>query len=179
MTLASIDSLDENCFAVLFTAQDSELSQSQKPFIDSHSADLADQSLIFDILDATHENMIRPYFEHNSSLLKRSNLGDLLLFFKKIDGRPKLISIREKPESKYDWVAVFLQFVANHSNLEPDADNSWRFGQIVIEAGEYMCRDCGYIEEFKVGQIFPVCEVCLSGDPEGPVDTSAGYWEKL
>jgi hypothetical protein len=51
-------------------------------------------------------------------------------------------------------------------------------GQIVTESGDYLCIDCGFIESFEVGEIFPVCEVCLSGDPSA-VDAkeAEGYWE--
>jgi hypothetical protein len=106
---------------------------------------------------------------------------NMLIYLKKGDlvTEVDFLVHREKPENKYNWIKVVKQFALNYQNTEPDSDNLWKWGQIVPEDGEYLCRDCGYIEEFKAGTIFPICEVCLAGDPDGPMDLDDGYWEKL
>jgi hypothetical protein len=112
-------------------------------------------------------------------LAKKSELEDCLLFCLKNGTELKLLSYRLKPETKYNWMDIIVKFAQNYANPNPDSDNLYRWGQIVPESGEYLCRDCGYIDTFQAGQVFPVCEVCLAGDPEGPVEIQAGFWEKI
>ena len=88
----------------------------------------------------------------------------------------KLLEKRNRIDQNADWVEVMVNFARNYTNIEPD-DGGYRWGQIVPNTGDYLCKDCGYIEEFKTGQIFPICEVCLAGEPDGPSTPSQGYWE--
>jgi hypothetical protein len=115
-----------------------------------------------------------------SILCKKQDQCEALLYFKKEGSEIKHLYTRERPEYKHDWIEQIIGFSNNFSDTKPDVNNYWRFGQVVTQAGEYLCVDCGYIETFKIGDIFPICEVCLSGDPEGPTDgPHQGYWEFL
>jgi hypothetical protein len=31
----------------------------------------------------------------------------------------------------------------------------------------------------EAGKIFPICEVCLAGEPSGPSGPKEGYWERV
>jgi hypothetical protein len=113
-------------------------------------------------------------------LCKKNDQCEAILYFRKDGDNIKHLYTREKPELKYNWVDEICGFAKNALDTNPDDKNLWRFGQSVSKAGEYLCVDCGYIETFKEGNVFPICEVCLSGDPEGPTDgTDQGYWEFL
>ena len=52
-------------------------------------------------------------------------------------------------------------------------------GQPMKERKKESIKQSSYILELQKGEIFPVCEVCLSGEPDGPTGIDAGYWEKL
>lgn len=91
----------------------------------------------------------------------------------------KLVHIETKkdPESSSNWVEAVKAYAENYRITEPDSDNYYKWGQKVPQDGEYLCKDCGFILELKAGQIFPICEVCLSGEPTGPAGPREGYWE--
>jgi hypothetical protein len=111
---------------------------------------------------------------------KKNDQCEAILYFRKSGDSIVHLYTRERPELKYNWVQEICGFAQNAMKNTTDDKNLWRFGQNVMTAGEYLCVDCGYIETFKVGDVFPVCEVCLSGDPEGPTDgPEQGYWEYL
>ena len=118
-----------------------------------------------------------------SSKLPQIN-SESLIFAKKIqveiDGKmeEKLVYLthRDKPELEYNWTEVATSFADNYFNFESE-DGFWRWGQVVPEDGSYLCRDCGFIGDFEKGEIFPICDVCLDGDPGGPIPLSEGYWE--
>jgi hypothetical protein len=51
---------------------------------------------------------------------------------------------------------------------------------IVPQDGWYICVPCGYVDEFKAGDKFPICPVCLAGTDDGPdgsTDPHADYWD--
>jgi hypothetical protein len=113
-------------------------------------------------------------------LCKKNDQCEALLYFRKNGDTIEHLYTRERPETKYNWVSEICGFAQNAMDTNPDSKGLWKFGQRVTKAGEYLCIDCGYIETFKEGDIYPVCEVCLSGDPEGPTDgPEQGYWEYL
>jgi hypothetical protein len=179
MILTSFDGLNDGFVAVLVCAETSPLRSSQTHFLTNHEVSLSEQKAIFGFVDLANSLFVKQFLNPQSQLARRQDAGELMLIFKRQNGSTWLLSLREKPEPKHDWPRVFLQFIANYANPIPDENKAWRYGQVCQEAGEYMCRDCGYMEEFRVGDVFPVCEVCLSGDPDGPVDTGVGYWEKI
>ncbi len=112
-------------------------------------------------------------------LAKHEDVSDFLFILRKDGDNLTHVLSRRKPENEVNWIEYLVQFVANYKDVDPDADGLWRVGQIVPKTGEYLCVDCGYIEELQEGSVFPVCEVCLSGDPEGPSLVEKGYWEYL
>jgi hypothetical protein len=115
-----------------------------------------------------------------SILCKKNDQCEALLYFEKKGDQVRHLYTREQPQHTYNWIEQIIGFAENFQSTTPDQNNLWRFGQKVIQPGEYLCVDCGYIESFKEGDIYPICEVCLSGDPEGPTDgPNQGYWEYL
>ncbi|MBC7472145.1 MAG: hypothetical protein H7196_02680 [candidate division SR1 bacterium] len=113
-------------------------------------------------------------------LCKKNDQCEAILYFRKSGDFIEHLYTREKPEIKYNWITEVCGFAQNALDMNPDKNGLWKFGQTVTKAGEYLCVDCGYIETFKEGDVYPVCEVCLSGDPEGPTDgPNQGYWEFL
>jgi hypothetical protein len=93
------------------------------------------------------------------------------------DGSRVLVSA-SNISTKHNWIEVFGTFADNYKNSEM-IDGSYAWGQIVPTSGEYLCKDCGYIAEFEAGDVFPVCEVCQAGEPDGPCLPNEGYWEPL
>ncbi len=90
----------------------------------------------------------------------------------------RILETRNNIDKKENWAEIMQIFLANYSDTELD-DGYYKWGQVVPEDGEFLCKDCGYILDLKEGDIFPICEVCLSGEPEGPSTPSQGYWEKI
>lgn len=116
-----------------------------------------------------------PNFQINPNIPKLS--GENLIFAKKDkEGNLFYLTHRNKPEKDYNWIEVSQDFANNYFNFESE-NGFWRWGQIVPENGSYLCRDCGFIGDFIAGEIFPICDVCLDGDPGGPIPLSEGYWE--
>jgi hypothetical protein len=94
------------------------------------------------------------------------------------DNQPKLLDYKNNINQNLNWIETFVQFANNYSDSKPDG-NFWRWGQIVQETGSYLCQNCGYIEDFKQGEVFKVCDACQAGEPDGACSPSEGYWEKL
>ncbi len=112
-------------------------------------------------------------------MVKQNNLGENIIFTSKFDGKLVYLTHKESPETEGNWTDAIKQFAINFADIQPDEKDMWKWGQVVQEDGDYLCVDCGYIGEFKKGEVFPICEVCLSGDPAGPSGPEAGYWEKV
>ena len=113
------------------------------------------------------------------SLKGKSNPGENLIIFKKDGEDLKYLVHKENPEHEYEWITVVSDFADNYFNPNPNDQKLYKWGQIVPEDGDYLCVDCGYIASFEAGDIFPVCEVCLSGEPAGPTSSDGAYWEKV
>ena len=112
-------------------------------------------------------------------LKSKSNLGENLVFLKKEGLNFKYLVHKENPENQYDWRPSIQEFAVNYVSTTPDDKGLWKWGQIVPETGEYLCVDCGFIDNFEAGAVFPVCEVCLSGEPAGPSGAEIGFWERV
>ena len=140
----------------------------------------------------------KPFYATQKTSLEADNLK--ILFSSDLDSNPDITELcagakdgsfylfddslillekRNGVDPKVNWVDVFKQFVSNYLDSDPDIDGMYCWGQKAPETAEYLCKDCGYILELHKGEIFPVCEVCLSGEPDGPTGIDAGYWEKL
>ncbi len=98
--------------------------------------------------------------------------------FEVIGDKTKFVDYKNNISSSFNWIEVFGQFADNYASDELN-DGFYKWGQIVPETADYLCKDCGYIEEFKQGDIFPICEVCQAGEPDGPSTPDQGYWEKV
>ncbi|XOU94896.1 MAG: hypothetical protein ACNFW9_02400 [Candidatus Kerfeldbacteria bacterium] len=53
-------------------------------------------------------------------------------------------------------------------------------GDVVDEAGKYVCVPCGFHHEYKIGDVFGECTSCLAGSKDGHEDyvEGTGIWEK-
>ena len=115
----------------------------------------------------------------NSLINAKINLKENSFAVFEVSGdKTKFVDYKNNISSGFNWIEVFGQFADNYSSDELD-DGFYKWGQIVPETGDYLCKDCGYIAEFQQGDIFPICEVCQSGEPDGPSTPDQGYWEKV
>ena len=105
--------------------------------------------------------------------------GNSLIILQKVGLSYELLENRTGLTNTTKWNEVITQFVTNMLDTELTDNGLWKWGQIVKETREYMCVDCGFITTFTQGQLFPICEVCLSGDVDGPVGPSQGYWQAI
>ena len=118
----------------------------------------------------------------NKNTVNEILTNNSIVWLLKEGSETKVLTYRSKIESEYDWLQVCIDFVNNYNNSSPDEGGYYKWGQIVPETTEYLCIDCGFIETFTAGTVFPVCEVCLSGDPATDASYSGpekGYWEKV
>jgi hypothetical protein len=125
-------------------------------------------------------NDLSPYSDIQSALTSaKINLKEnSFAVFNSSEDKTKFVDYKNNISPKFNWIEVFGQFVDNYANSEPEGD-FYRWGQIVPETADYLCKDCGYIVEFQQGDIFPICEVCQAGEPDGPSTPDQGYWEKV
>jgi len=103
---------------------------------------------------------------------------DSILFLEKTGDHIEHVYTRLRPNPKYNWIEEVIGFCRNYFDKTAE-DGKWKFGQKVTQEGEYLCTNCGYIIELEKDQIFPVCEVCLSGDPRGACSVKVAFWQKL
>jgi hypothetical protein len=113
-----------------------------------------------------------------SENLNSKNFGQNLIVLRKTDSGFEHLETKTDPEDSSDWIEAVVDFAQNYKDSEPDGEY-YKWGQIVPEGGEYLCKDCGYILELEEGKIFPICEVCLAGEPSGPSTSKEGYWERV
>jgi len=108
----------------------------------------------------------------------QKTLGTNFVVFKKTGENLEYQETKESPDNS-NWPEAFVTVAENYKVKEPNDDNYYKWGQLVPETCEYLCIDCGFIIEFKEGQVFPICEVCFSGEPTGPQGPDGAYWEKV
>jgi hypothetical protein len=115
----------------------------------------------------------------NALAVSKINLKENSFAVFEINGdKTKFVDYKNNISSSLNWIETFGQFADNYADDQPEGDY-WRWGQIVPETGDYLCKDCGYIAEFQQGDIFPICEVCQAGEPDGPSTPDQGYWERV
>ncbi len=69
---------------------------------------------------------------------------------------------------------------SNIVQVEYVATAQYGIGARVPRTGLYVCVPCGYVEQFREGELFPTCEACLAGTENGPeryVDEEVEFWE--
>jgi hypothetical protein len=175
-------------FVITVDSFDNDLTTKQSEYYESLKADLTGQQASVVLVS----NAGTPKGDHCllgnpteltgfvPKLAGKEQPGSHLFVLKKSADQLTYLDLREKPENQYNWMEIALQFAQNFNDTVPDSSNNyWKWGQVVQEDGEYLCVDCGYIIELKQGQIYPICEVCLSGDPAGPSGPTVGFWEKV
>jgi hypothetical protein len=178
----------EGHFFAFFTGKpDSKLFQSQleSAKATAEQLELREVSVFFLSQEETEDDtglfILDPDLEvlEGVSKFSKNNPGERMFVMQLLDGNLTLIDQKENPEHDSDWVKALLQFGDNYNDMNPDADGYYKWGQKAPENGEYLCKDCGYILELEEGQVFPICEVCLAGEPNGPSTPEEGYWEKI
>lgn len=182
-----LDIISEELIFVFTTSPDSKLATSQQVHLDKLKDELAENSA--KVFFATKENLATTSEDflldddgeiiNLSTVVKKDKPGENLLVFRLESGTLEYLETKEQPEASSNWIEAILDFAKNYEIVEPDSENYFRWGQKVTQDGEYLCKDCGYILELKEGQIFPICEVCLSGEPTGPAGPKDGYWELI
>ena len=185
---ASLDDFSDGLLAVFVGQSDSRLLTAQLAAYRDVTAKENPKGLeiVFVSTDAGETDSPRVLVDPQRELLnldpelaKRDTLEPHLFVLRKHKGELSLLLSRKHPHFEQNWIEYLHGLIRNYKNAKPDEDNTWRVAQVVPKTGEYLCIDCGYIEEFKAGGLFPVCEVCLSGDPDGPSALEKGYWEYL
>lgn len=180
-----IAKLPDGLFVVFTCDSDSDFIKKQLPLFSSKSRyfEENDCSVFFVVgdKDPKKEGVL---FDQNGEIVdlvedlkNKDDVGENLLIFSKKGEEIEFSELKETPENEYDWTENVEYLVKNFHNNEPDDSNLWRWGQLVPQDGDYLCVDCGYIEEMKKGQTFPICVVCLSGEVDGPSGPGEGYWE--
>jgi predicted Zn-ribbon and HTH transcriptional regulator len=174
MFIRDVSEIEDGITSIMLTSGESDLLSSIAKKTDKH--EVASTMYLVNLQDRESKiyNTLRSIQE-----IQKDCEYDCLIFIKKEGNSISYLTHRSKPEAEYDWMDVALAFKEHYAMKEVDDTGYWRWGQVVAEDGEYLCLDCGYIEDLKAGQIFPVCEVCLAGDPEGPLSVRDGYWEKI
>ena len=57
------------------------------------------------------------------------------------------------------------------------AKTMYKVDDVVPKTGNYRCVICDHIMEFKEGDKFVVCPVCLAGQEGGPTEPHEDFWE--
>jgi hypothetical protein len=190
--LATGESLDfsqlPTGLVMVFTcAPDSEFAQTQLENLEARKDSLKELkcSVLF-VTDDTEASSDNPnfYLDENREVVNLServadqdDLGENLVVLINKGGELSYGDTKEEPENEYDWMEVAEQGAKNYQETEADENGYYKWCQPVPETVEYLCVDCGYVEEFSEGSIFPICEVCIAGEPSGPSGPGEGYWE--
>jgi hypothetical protein len=119
-----------------------------------------------------------PDFQNSLAFAKINLKENSFAVFETTNSTTKFVDYKNNISTGFNWIEVFGQFADNYANEDMDY-GFYRWGQIVPETADYLCKDCGYIVEFQQGDIFPICEVCQAGEPDGPSTPDQGYWEKV
>jgi len=92
------------------------------------------------------------------------------------NGQVNFLEVKEGIDDAQNWAEAIKSFAENYQ-VSSDEGGMYKWGQKVPQAGEYLCVDCGYILELEEGKTFPICETCLSGEPDGPTGPEGAFWE--
>jgi hypothetical protein len=83
-----------------------------------------------------------------------------------------------------DLHKVLLGFTQNY-NENSAVKDMFKWGNRIPDFGDYMCIDCGYVlsveknSSLLPGMVFPTCDVCQSGEPDGPSTFLEEFWQKI
>ena len=187
-TEVNLTEFPDGLLAIFTTKNDSSFFQTQLGYLEEKRDSL--KSLNMTVLFAVDENSEvsspdvvndenREILNLSSRVADQSELGENLILFQKKGSELIYADTKESPEEEYNWIETVEQVAKNFLEKDPDESNYFMWGQVVPETAEYLCKDCGYIQEFQAGEIFPICEVCIAGEPAGPSGPGEGFWEKV
>ena len=178
--------INQNLLFVFTCTPDSKFLENQTEFLKSQKDKLAefDAKVLF-VTDQDGESENEDIVLDNdaelvglSDKVDTKKFGQNLIVLRKTDSGFEHLETKTDPEDDSDWMEAVADFAKNYKDSEPDGEY-FKWGQLVPETGEYLCKDCGYILELEENQIFPICEVCLAGEPTGPSTSKEGYWERV
>jgi hypothetical protein len=129
--------------------------------------------------DFVYQDTTREIVNKSKKVAEQTELGDNLIILVKSEDEINYGDQKENPEADEEWVQAVIQAAQNFTESDADDEGYYKWGQVVPETADYLCKDCGYVEEFTAGMIFPICETCIAGEPSGPSGPGEGYWEKI
>lgn len=106
-------------------------------------------------------------------------IGENLIIFIKTGDDLVFSEVKKMPENDYNWSETMSDWAENFNDSVIGDDDMWKWGQICPKTADYLCVDCGYVEEIQKGQTFPICIVCLSGEVDGPSGPTQEYWQEI
>jgi hypothetical protein len=181
----NLSDIKQSLLAVFSIPAGSEFANKTQTLLDTKKAELEGKNIkVLFVTNAGNSDSPDFILDTDMEIINQASgvqnkKAENLVLFKLENGNLKFLVHKESPEHQYDWITVVSDFADNYFNPDPNAQNLYKWGQVVPETGDYLCIDCGYIGSFEVGDIFPVCEVCLSGEPAGPTSSDGAYWEKV
>jgi rubrerythrin len=184
--ILEVSKINQNLLFVFTCKADSKFLEAQSKHLETQRANLenVDAKVLFLTTEESSTNNPDLVLDIDGELIGLSenlnvkNPGENLIVLRKNGNTFEHLETKTGPESSSDWVIGLVDFANNYKDSEPDGDY-YKWGQIVPESGEYLCKDCGYILELEAGKIFPICEVCLAGESSGPSGPKEGYWERV
>jgi len=164
----------QNGLVFIFTGKEgSAFLSSQQEFYNTLSSSFESLSAQVEFADG----LVEDFATELDRVGKTADDGNLYIF--RLDGgEVDFLEVKENPDSNQNWIEGILTFAQNYQTTEQE-NNMYKWGQKVPHTGEFLCVDCGYIIELEEGKTFPICEVCLSGEPDGPSGPEGAFWESV
>jgi hypothetical protein len=148
-------------------------------FVEKHRFDPGFSDLTIAILDYNSDKESL----HNLFTQASIKTPTEALIFAKTSGEHTLenltfLTMVNSPDPDLDWLSSSQLFINNYYE---DTGNitTFKWGNRVPESAEYMCLDCGYIEDFVAGEVFSICDGCLAGEPNSTSGPEVAFWQKL
>ena len=174
MTTLNLENLSVNQeLVVIYLSNANSYSQDQVQKLTENQDKMLEKGVdlfTFSLEDALQQGILADLKPNQQGILITKKTGELLWSKFEIDFK--------------DLSQTIFDFVDNYRS-NTDGKDIFCFGNIIKEVGDYMCNDCGYIlsvtqnGEYQVGMVFPTCEVCQAGEPDGPSGIHEAFWQKL
>jgi hypothetical protein len=162
-----------NELVIIYISNDTDYSHKQLEKLQARQSEFLEKGadlIMVENSKASADGLYPKLKEKQQGILVTNATGELL--WHKFE-----LSYLDLAQSMIDFIAQYQSDVSGLDLL------GW--GNKILEEGDYMCNDCGYIltvktgGEFEPGMVFPTCDVCQSGEPEGPTGTLEPFWQKL